>query len=116
MSDFSILGLETHFNPQGWGPRNGDPLRAFSDIPYAHFDKKERTCRPADFSLQGQAFSLKNPNAYRYNRRDEYSSSNAEFVYRHDAAEDSTFQLVDTSKTQNKRYPSSKDTSHLFIA
>lgn len=103
----SIIGLETHFNKFGWGPTNGDPLPKFSDIPYAHFDMKERTWRAADFSIQGQAFNQKNPNAYRY-RREELSSSNAEFVYRHDAAEDQTFQLVDTSKAQNKRFSSSK--------
>ena len=104
MSEFSILGLQTYFNPSGWGPRNGDALEAFSDIPYAHFDKKERTWRAADFSLQGQAHSLKNPYANRYNRRDDAPNSNADFVYRHDTTEDQTFQLVDTSKSQNKRY------------
>lgn len=103
-----ILGLETHFNPSGWGPRSGESLQAFHDIPYAHFDKKERTWRAADFSIQGQAFSQKNQYANRYNRRDDFSSSNAEFVYRHDTADDQTFQLVDTSKAQNKRYASSE--------
>ena len=105
MTEYSILGLDTHFNPHGWGPRNGEPIPQFSDIPYAHFDKKERTWRAADFSAQGQAFSQKNTAfSNRYNRREDPSSANADFVYRHDMAEDQSFQLVDTSKTQNKRF------------
>jgi len=107
MSEFSILGLETHFNPTGWGPRNGEPLQAFKDIPYAHFDKKERTWRSADFSLLGQAFNQKTTYSNRYTKKDDMSSSNADFVYRHDAVEDQSFQLVDTSKLQNKKFTTS---------
>jgi len=116
MAEFSICDLQTHFNPSGWGPSNGEALEAFNAIPYAHFDKKERTWRAADFSAQGQAHSLKSPYMSKYSRRDEASSSNAEFAYQHNAAEDQTFQLVDTSKSQNKRYSSGSRplVSHIY--
>ena len=106
---FSILGLRTHFNPSGWGPRNGEQLPAFGNMSYAHFDKKERTWRAADFSLQTQQYQAyqaakSSYSNQRFNRRDEYSVSNADFVYKHDTVEDQSFQLVDTSKSQNKRF------------
>ena len=100
-SSQSLEGLETHFNPSGWGPKNGDPLSAFEDIPYAHFDKKDKTSRAADFAQQIQRtpFKFRNDN-----------NMNPEFGYRHDSVEDSSFQLVDTSKTQTKKYSSTKKT------
>jgi hypothetical protein len=45
----SISNLNIQFNPDGWGPINGEKLVAFEDVPYAHFDKKEKTNRTADF-------------------------------------------------------------------
>ena len=90
-----LEGLEINENVGGWGPIAGQPLNAFDEVPYAHFDKKERCGRPADFSHMPSYYSQ------RMNYRDYRSrggDGNAEFTYKHDAAEDSTFQLVDTSK------------------
>lgn len=83
------------FNADGWGPVNGDPLSILNDVPYAHFDKKERIGRPADFTQ----------NSYNYHQkyqRNRYGDQNTEFVYKHDTAEDSSFQLVDTVKNKSK--------------
>ena len=92
-------GLEINPNPDGWGPVSGAPLLVFDEVPYAHFDKKERCGRPADFGFN--TFGNYQRNNYRdYRKKD--VEGNAEFTYRHDAVEDSTFQLVDTSKTQSK--------------
>lgn len=95
----SIDGLELHFNTDGWGPVNGEKVSTFDEVPYAHFDKKDKCNRVADFSQStyGQQYQRSYP---RYNRRDEMG--NVDFSYKHDAVEDSTFQLVDTSKTQAK--------------
>ena len=103
---FSLLGLETHFNPSGWGPRAGMTSSVVGNIPYAHFDKKERIWRAADFSLQGQAYNAKVASFQqsRFRRDEQYGPQNADFTYKHDSAEDSSFQLVDTSKSQQKRY------------
>lgn len=94
----SIDGLELHFNADGWGPVNGEKVSTFDEVPYAHFDKKDKCYRVADFSQNsyGQQYQRPFP---RY-RRDEMG--NVDFSYKHDAVEDSTFQLVDTSKTQAK--------------
>ena len=95
----SIDGLELHFNADGWGPINGEKVSTFDEVPYAHFDKKDKCYRVADFSQN--SYMQQYPRPYqRYNRRDE--SGNVDFAYKHDAVEDSTFQLVDTSKTQAK--------------
>ena len=92
-----LENLDLHFNSDGWGPINGEKILAFDDVPYAHFDKKDKCSRVADFAQSyGQTFQK----PYQRYRRDEVG--NADFAYRHDAAEDSTFQLVDTSKTQSK--------------
>ena len=45
-----IFDLEIHFNPEGWGPVSGEKSVAFEEVPYAHFDKKDRCNRPADFA------------------------------------------------------------------
>ena len=95
----SIDGLELHFNADGWGPVNGEKVSTFDEVPYAHFDKKDKTYRAADFSQN--SYSSQYPKPFqRYHRRDEMG--NVDFSYKHDAVEDSTFQLVDTSKTQAK--------------
>lgn len=91
-------GLEINENVDGWGPVAGTPLLAFDEVPYAHFDKKERCCRPADFTQNAYFSQRANYREFRNRGGD----GNAEFTYRHDAAEDLTFQLVDTSKTQSK--------------
>lgn len=86
-----IDDLKINFNPDGWGPMGGEKLAAFSDVPYSHFDKKDKFGRPADFVQQQN---------YRRYRRDDYG--NNDFSFKHDTAEDNTFQLVDTSKSQSK--------------
>ena len=94
-----IDGLELHFNADGWGPVNGEKVSTFDEVPYAHFDKKDKCYRVADFSQNsyGQPYQR---TFQKFNRRDEMG--NVDFSYKHDAVEDSTFQLVDTSKTQAK--------------
>lgn len=107
MADFfatranTIAGLDINANPNGWGPVSGEPLDAFDDVPYAHFDKKDKCNRPADFTA-GQSYYQQLRQSRFNQRRDEFGIANADFSYRHDALDDSTFQLVDTSKTQTK--------------
>ena len=101
MTDFLSRGIEDldlTFNADGWGPVNGDRvlLPNGGSIPYAHFDKKEKCSRIADF-VQSSYTQYQKP--YQRYRRDD---ANADFAYKHDAAEEGTFQLVDTSKTQTK--------------
>jgi hypothetical protein len=89
--------LDVTFTADSWGPVQGARIALFDNVPYAHFDKKERCNRHADFT--------QNPAMQRYvpkSRRIDDSMLNADFVYKHDAVEDSTFQLVDTSKTQSR--------------
>ena len=99
----AIENLIINFNSEGWGPINGDKLTVIEEVPYAHFDKKDRCGRPADF-IQHTNAPQSRPDGRR--RRDDYLP-NTDFSYRHDANEDSTFQLVDTSKTQSRSKHSS---------
>ena len=47
-----IEDLQINFNPDGWGPTNGEKVHyAFEEVPYAHFDKKDKCNKPADFGL-----------------------------------------------------------------
>jgi translation initiation factor 3 subunit D len=92
-----VDGLDIQFNSEGWGPM-GEGALAFDDIPYAHFDKKDKCWRHADFS-QGQNQKVQYG---RHRRGEDGRDGNAEFSFKHDAAEDSTFKLVDTSKTQSR--------------
>eukprot|EP01038_Epipyxis_sp_PR26KG_P005006 gene5006-6992_t len=102
----SIKDLNIQFNADGWGPINGDKLSAFEDVPYAHFDKKDKCFRSADF-VGLQQYNNQRSQYPKYYRREE--QGNADFSFRHDSVEDSTFQLVDSSKTQAKgRYNSGK--------
>jgi hypothetical protein len=94
----SIEGLDYHFNVDGWGPVSGEKVQTFDEVPYAHFDKKDKCYRVADFSQNTYGQQYQKP--YQRYRRDE--QGNQDFSYKHDAVEDSTFQLVDTSKTQQK--------------
>lgn len=93
-----IDGLDLHFNADGWGPINGEKVQTFDEVPYAHFDKKDKCNRVADFSQNTYGQQFQRP--YQRYKRDDMG--NVDFSYKHDAAEDSTFQLVDTSKTQAK--------------
>ncbi len=94
----TISGLQIQFNPDGWGPRLGEKYGVFDSVPYAHFDKKDKCGRPADFT---QA-TLPYQRNYQRFRRDDGTVLNADFAYRHDNVEDQSFQLVDTSKTQSR--------------
>jgi hypothetical protein len=91
--------MDISFNIDGWGPVSGDKT-LFNGIPYAHFDKKDKCSRPADFTQQQQQQQQRQYNRY---RRDD-GVGNSEFAYKHDAVEDSTFQLVDSTKTTVKKY------------
>eukprot|EP01041_Mallomonas_annulata_P003414 gene3414-6775_t len=95
----SISGLDLQFSADGWGPKLGEKFGVFDSVPYAHFDKKEKCGRPADFTQATQLYPRNYP---RYNRRDDGANLNADFAYKHDNVEDQSFQLVDTSKTQSK--------------
>lgn len=89
--------MDIQFNPEGWGPSTGGRLPIFEGVPYAHFDKKDRQVRPADF------LSTNTNTTNKFQRRFE-----TDFTYRHDAAEENTFQLVDTTKTVSKFKPAAK--------
>ena len=99
-TEASIENLDIHFNPDGWGPVAGEKLDIFGDVPYTHFDKKDKLGRHADFVQSAYPSYQQKTTSYQ-KRRDDYFQNN-DFSFKHDAAEDSTFQLVDTSKTQSK--------------
>jgi hypothetical protein len=93
-SSSTLSSMDIQFNPEGWGPSTGGRLPIFEGVPYAHFDKKDRQVRPADF------LSTNTNTNNKFQRRFE-----TDFTYRHDAAEENTFQLVDTTKTVSKFKP-----------
>lgn len=99
-SEPSIENLDIHFNPEGWGPMSSDKQDLFGDVPYTHFDKKDRLGRHADFVMSSYS-NYQQKSAHYQKRRDEYFQNN-DFSFKHDAAEDSSFQLVDTAKAQSK--------------
>jgi translation initiation factor 3 subunit D len=99
--DFTDSGLDVQLNDLSWGPVLGERVVAYDEIPYAHFDKKDKCWRHADFTVQGQ--QQKQYARYRPRGGDESNLGNTEFSYRYDAAEDSTFKLVDTTKTQSRK-------------
>jgi translation initiation factor 3 subunit D len=86
----------------------------FDSVPYAHFDKKDKCNKAADFTQSQPSFQK---TYSKYNRRED-NSAITDFSYRHDSVEDSTFQLVDSTKTTTKRYSSSEficRRSNLFL-
>ncbi len=90
-SSATLADMDIQFNPDGWGPVVGGRLPIFEGVPFAHFDKKDRLVRPADFlTLNGPATNVKTRRV------------GTDFAYTHDAAEENTFQLVDTSRALNK--------------
>jgi translation initiation factor 3 subunit D len=101
--DFTENGLDIELNEMGWGPVLGERVLAYDEIPYAHFDKKDKCWRHADFTVQGQAQKQYGRYRPRGNAGDDNNLGNTEFSYRYDAAEDSTFKLVDTTKTQSRK-------------
>jgi translation initiation factor 3 subunit D len=103
MSEFE---LNISFNPEGWGPINGERLIAFDEVPYAHFDKKEKCGKAADFVQQASAATMayqKHPHYQKKRDAELAAAASTDFSYKHDSVEDSTFQLVDTSKTPSRR-------------
>lgn len=91
-------GLDVDFNSEGWGPSLGVKIDTFGDVPYAHFDKKDKCWKHAAIS-QDDKSNQKLHNRYK-SRGDDMG--NAEFSFKHDSAEDSSFKLVDPTKTQTK--------------
>ena len=89
-SNPGILNLDIHFNNDGWGPVNGEKIPAFIGVPYAHFDKKDKIGRAAYFVQNNQNMRQQ----FQRRRNDDMAT---DFAYRHDTAEDNTFQLVDTA-------------------
>lgn len=104
----SFDDMDINFNSDGWGPVIGEKNLIFNGVPYAHFDKKDKCWRPADFTFNQQQ-QQQNQRYNRYNRRDDHLAS-SEFAYRHDAVEDSTFQLVDSTKANPKKFTGVKKT------
>lgn len=96
----SLEELEIQFNKEGWGPVSGEQSDLFQQVPYSHFDKKEKYGRPADFVQQAMGLGYQR-SAYQQRKRDEYLAHN-HFNFKHDVEEDNTFQLVDTSKTHSR--------------
>jgi hypothetical protein len=94
--------FNTNFNSEGWGPINGEKLTSFYEVPYAHFDKKEKLHRAADFVQSAQSYPSHQQKNYTKHYKKDDTIQNSDFTFRHDTAEDSTFQLVDSSKTQTK--------------
>jgi hypothetical protein len=97
----SLEDMDICFNLDGWGPVSGERSIVFHGVPYSSFDKKEKCSKAADFTVQQQQ-AQQQQRIYRNRRED--AIGNTEFAYKHDAAEDSTFQLVDSTKTTTKRF------------
>lgn len=96
MASFSVPYVAP--NPSSWGPPDEDdtsnpnaPQSKFAHLPYAPFGRSDRLGRVADFT--GRA------NYQRGTGTRRGGDDNQEFQYKVDAEEESSFQLVDTSKT-----------------
>lgn len=83
-------------NPTSWGPPSEEdtsnpnaPLSKFRLLPYAPFGRSDRLGRSADFTSR---------NTYQRGQGRRGGDNNEEFQYKVDAAEESSFQLVDTSR------------------
>jgi len=99
------LDLKISFNSNGWGPINGTKLDIIEGVPYSHFDKKSKFTKHADFVQQNMSIAHQR-HLMMQRRREAEILANAgpnDFSYKHDDVEDSTFQLVDTSKTTSRR-------------
>ncbi len=98
----SLKGLSASVNPDTWGPvRSSGDLFVTGDLsmPYAHFDKRDKIWRSAAFVQQQQPTTQMNNKKQR-----DGLNPNADFAYKYDAQDDSTFQLVDTTKSQVKKH------------
>ena len=95
MASFSVPYVAP--NPTSWGPPSEEdisnpnaPLSKFRLLPYAPFGRSDRLGRSADFTSRNT-----------YHQRGQGrrgGDNNEEFQYKVDAAEESSFQLVDTSR------------------
>jgi hypothetical protein len=106
-----LAKLEINFNPDGWGPINGEKVFKFGNIPYVHFDKKEKVSRPADFVSQTSSSTSNYPRSNYIRRRVAEDGLGGDYFAKHEANEEKSFQLVDTSKSQQK----SRHTSEVFL-
>jgi translation initiation factor 3 subunit D len=100
-----LAKLEIHFNPDGWGPINGEKILKFGNVPYLHFDKKDKISRPADFVSQnvGSSQQAYSRSAAYIRRRVAEDGMGGDYFARHEANEEKSFQLVDnTSKGQQR--------------
>lgn len=98
----SLAKLEICFNADGWGPMNGEKVSKFGNVPYLHFDKKDKISRPADFVSQSSSSASNYPRSNYIRRRVAEDGLGGDYFARHEANEEKSFQLVDTSKTQQK--------------
>eukprot|EP00597_Dinobryon_sp_UTEXLB2267_P016926 CAMPEP_0201109842 /NCGR_PEP_ID=MMETSP0812-20130820/67985_1 /ASSEMBLY_ACC=CAM_ASM_000668 /TAXON_ID=98059 /ORGANISM="Dinobryon sp., Strain UTEXLB2267" /LENGTH=603 /DNA_ID=CAMNT_0047372013 /DNA_START=11 /DNA_END=1822 /DNA_ORIENTATION=+ len=111
-NNHQITDLRINFNSEGWGPTSGERLaQLLEQVPYAHFDKKEKVGRTADFVFQqfqqqsqSQGSFISQKQMHYARKREEHLAAigTTDFSYKHDAIEDSTFQLVDSTKLQSR--------------
>ncbi|VDM38565.1 unnamed protein product [Toxocara canis] len=83
-------------NPSGWGPVG--TLEQYQDLPYQQFNKADKIGKVADWIGISQ-FSDRFRRGDRYGNQYASGTVGSQYDYVHDE-EDSTFQLVDTSKPQ----------------
>jgi translation initiation factor 3 subunit D len=91
---------EVFVNAVGWGPSADNVPEQFADLPFAPFGKGDlgKGFRAADFTVSG-AFPSRHQ---KFRSRSDDPVQNKELQYKHDTAEDSSFNLVDTAKTTKK--------------
>mmetsp|Transcript_24860 Transcript_24860/g.35068 ORF Transcript_24860/g.35068 Transcript_24860/m.35068 type:complete len:609 (+) Transcript_24860:141-1967(+) len=114
MSNFSVPFVAP--NPASWGPpkqQDGDetastassssaPTSKFDLLPYAPFGRSDRLGRAADFTSRGMSHQGQDRRGYRGTMA-RGNDDNQEFQYKVDAEEQSSFQLVDTSKSTSNQ-------------
>ena len=91
---------DVHFNPGGWGPTEDDLPKQFLDVPYAPFGRGDRLGRAADFTASAYYQQKQKYRRERDARDRDGDFKNETFQFKHDAAEDASFRLVDTAKKQ----------------
>ena len=107
LAEVAGMADSVSYNETSWGPLNGTEISKFSDVPYAHFDKRMFVGRCADFTNGSQTGQygvqqqLQQQQQKQYTRRG--AGENAEFAFKHDTAEDNSFSLVDTAKAPVRR-------------
>mmetsp|Transcript_38000 Transcript_38000/g.49199 ORF Transcript_38000/g.49199 Transcript_38000/m.49199 type:complete len:574 (+) Transcript_38000:24-1745(+) len=101
----SFARPQVFVNTSGWGPSADNVPEQFADLPFAPFGKGDlgKGFRVADFT-GGGAGSAFPARQHKYRQRGDESIQNKDLQYKHDTAEDSTFNLVDTAKTSTKKF------------